>query len=378
MLVYILLLGFICFDFWLEHYLTKKGTLSKETKFTKFLNFVFKYRVLTIFTIVFISTFRAVGVGGDTVHYFRYYDILQNEYYYYYDYEIGYTALNFLLAVVFRFDFRVLFFIVSLFTAICFTLFINKLSCNKLMSFLLFVMFGVFGQSLSALRQIIAIGFILISLMYIVDNKMWRGTVFILCAGLFHVTALLCLIIIPMKYIKLNHWWILGLSIFSCVFAFTLPYILQLIELIIPQLSFYEQYFIVEAKHFFEGPSLLNSLYSIGMIAIYAVLYLARYKWFKEELENDKIFTYFLTLFTIIPLIRIAGLIIGLESLLNRINMYFFFLLIILVPRFLECLKRFNHQDWIYGLAYFGAFAYMILLYIFHDTCSVVPYEFWF
>ena len=114
------------------------------------------------------------------------------------------------------------------------------------------------------------------------------------------------------------------------------------------------------------------------MIAIYAVLYLARYKWFKEELEEDKSFSFFLTLFTIVPLVRIAGLIIGLEAVLNRINMYFFSLLIVLVPRFMKCLKKYNHYRWLYAGMYIAALAYMILVYSIHDSCGVVPYLFCF
>ena len=114
------------------------------------------------------------------------------------------------------------------------------------------------------------------------------------------------------------------------------------------------------------------------MISIYVVLYLARYKWFKEELENDKVFTFFLTLFTIVPLVRIAGLIIGLEAVLNRINMYFFPLLIILVPKFMKCLKKYNHSGWFYTGMYLVGLAYMIFNLLLHDSCGVVPYIFWF
>ena len=378
MLIYLLLLVFICFDFALEYFLNKKEILSKETRFSRFLNFIFKYRVLTIIVFVFLSTFRYTTVGGDTKQYYQYYTQLQNNFTYRYKYEIGYKTLNFLLAVVFRFDFKVLLFLIASFVSIVFMLFINKYSHDKLMSFLLYVMLGVFGQSFGAVRQIISIAFIIIALFFILDNKLWRGSIFIVIAGLFHVTAFFCLLIIPIKFIKLNHWWLLGAFIGCCIFSILLPYILQLIEYVLPRISFYSKYFTKYSKLYFAKPSLFNSLYSLAMIAIYAVLYLARYKWFKDELENDKAFTYFLTLFTIVPLIRIAGLLIGIESLLNRLNMYFFFLLIILIPRFMKCLRKYNHRGWLYGLAYAGALAYMILNLTFHNSMQIAPYIFWF
>lgn len=377
MLVYILLLGFICFDFWLEHYLTKKGTLSKETKFSKFLNFVFKYRVLTIFALVFISTFRAVGVGGDTHNYYEFYKELRVTSEDFSGFDIGYASLNYLLSAILNLDFRCLYFIISLFVTVCFVVFVKKLSCNHLMSMFLYITLGVFTQGLSALRQIIAIGFILISLIFIIDKKIWKSILFIAIATLFHSSAILCLIIVPLRYIKLNHWVLLGATIIVCSAAFLMPYVLKLVESIIPSFDYYTRYYI-EHPEFFQKTSLFNILYTLAMIAIYTVLYLARFKWFKNELEEDKSFTFFLTLFTLIPLVRIAGLIVGLEALLNRINMYFFYLLIILIPRFLQCLKKYNHSGWLYGLAYAGAFAYMVFNLVLHDACAVVPYIFWF
>ena len=76
-------------------------------------------------------------------------------------------------------------------------LFINKYSYDKLMSFLLYVMFGVFGQSFGAIRQMIAIAFIILAIFFILDDKLWKSVPFIICAGLFHVTAFFCLLIIP-------------------------------------------------------------------------------------------------------------------------------------------------------------------------------------
>lgn len=377
MLVYLSLLVFICFDFALEYFLNKKGILSKETMFSKVLNFIFKYRILTIFAFVFISTFRDLSVGSDNPQYFLYYTTIQNSGTFCYNFEVGFLSLNYILAKLLNLDIRALFFIISLFVSIATMLFINKFSCNKIMSFLLFVMFGIFGQSLGVLRQIISLGFILISLIFIADKKIWKGVIMIAFASLFHSTALLCFIIIPIRYIKLNHWLLLGSIVTCCIFAFTLPYLLKLVEIIIPKFDYYTRYYILFPE-MFQKTNLFNILYTFAMITIYAVLYLARFKWFKKELENDTAFTFFLTLFTIVPLVRIAGLIIGLEAVLNRINMYFFFLLIVLVPKFMNCLKKYNHSGWLYAGMYIAALAYMILVYSIHDSCGVVPYVFWF
>ncbi len=375
MLVYLALLVVICLDFLFEHILNKKGILSKQTRLSKFLNCIFKFRFLSIAAMVFLSTFRALSVGGDTIHYSNFFINLRNNNVSWSKYEIGYTFLNYIFTIT-NLDSRIIFFVTSLFVSVCIVLFVNKFSSNKLMSLLLFVMFGIFGQSLSALRQFIAIGFILLALIFIADKKMWRGILLIACASLFHISAMLCFIIVPIRYLKLNHWWLICSSIFVCIISLCFPFVLKTIEVLIPSFNYYTIYFVKD--NFFKPTNLFNILYSLGIIAIFAVLYLARFKWFKDELENDKYYTFFLSLFLIVPLIRIAGFIVGLEALLNRINMYFFFLLIVLVPRFLSCYKKFNHSEWLVAMTYIAALVYMILIYTVHDSCSVTPYIFWF
>lgn len=375
MLVYFALLIVICLDFLIEHILNKKGVLSKETWFSKFLNIVFKFRILSIAGMVFLSTFRALSVGGDTVHYSNFFINLRNNNVSWSKYEVGYTFLNYIFTIT-NFDARIIFFITSLIVSFCFVLFVNKFSSNKLMSLLLYVMFGILGQSLSALRQFIAISFILLALIFIADKKLWQSIILLICASMFHVSAMLCLIIIPIRYIKLNKWWLICSFVLVCIISLGLPFVLKIVETLIPSFNYYTIYFVKD--NFFKPTNLFNILYSLGMIAIFAVLYLARFKWFKDELENDKYYTFFLSLFLIVPLIRIAGFIVGLEALLNRINMYFFFLLIVLVPRFLSCFKNFNHNEWLVAMTYIGAIIYMILIYAVHDSCSVTPYIFWF
>lgn len=376
MLVYFALLIVICLDFLIEHILNKKGVLSKETWFSKFLNIVFKFRILSIAGMVFLSTFRALSVGGDIYFYHMFYSRLPDGNVAWFTYEPGYKALNYILVYA-GIYIRGMFFVIALFVSICFVLFVNKFSSNKLMSLLLYIMFGIFGQSLSALRQFIAIGFILLALIFISDKKIWKSIIFISCACLFHYSAIICFIIIPLRYIKFNKWWILGSISFVALFFILLPYTLKTLESLLPSLNYYSRYY-SENSILFKPTNLFNILYSLGMIAIFAVLYLARFKWFKDELENDEYYTFFLSLFLIVPLIRIAGFIVGLEALLNRINMYFFFLLIVLVPRFLSCFKNFNHNEWLVAMTYIGAIIYMILIYAVHDSCSVTPYIFWF
>lgn len=378
MIIYLLILSIILLDFHIEHILNKRELLNKNSLLSKFLSFVFKYRILTILTLVFFSTFRSLSVGSDILSYNKHFISLKTAKNTLSPFEWGYNTLCYIIGPVLNLNIRSLFFVISLFTSISFVLFINKFSCNKQMSLLLYVMFGIFAQSLSALRQIIAIDFALLSLIFISDKKLFRGIILILFASFFHISALLCLIYIPLRYLKLTNIYIILITICTIILGTTLPLLLQFIESIIPSLNYYSSYFTEPTYSTFHEHTLFNTLYTIGMVLIFLILYLARYKWFKNELNKDSYFNYFLSLFLIVPLIRIVGFILGLESLLNRINMYFFFLLIILVPRFLKCFKSYKFNNLLYSLTYIGAFAYMLLNYLLHDSCGVVPYIFWF
>lgn len=377
MVVYFAILAIIVLDFLIESVLHRFIMLNKSVC-SRILNFVFKYRVITILGFVFVSTFRSLNVGRDIAVYHDHFMVLKATKCFGYGFELGYSLLCYLLSIILNCNIRFLFFVVSLFTSISFVMFINKFSCNKRMSLLLFVALGIFAQSLSALRQIIAIDFILFAIVFIKDKSLWRGILFILLASLFHVSALLCLIYIPLRDIKLTQTHIIWIVACIIVLAPALPFLICFIELIIPSLNFYSRYFVSFFQSYYYHRSIFNTLYTIGMVLIYTIFYLAQHKWFRGDLEKDSNFDFFLNLFFVIPIIRIVGFILGIESLLNRINMYFFFTLIILIPRFLQCFKKFYFSKWLYFIVYVGALVYMILNYMIHDSCGVVPYIFWF
>ena len=175
MYIYFILLGIICIDFLLEYFLNRKNILQKSNWFCKLLFYFFKFRIITVISIVLITTLRSYSVGLDTKSYLNYYnDLLIGKKQVFIDsisnkFEYGYTFLNSLFAVC-KFDFRFLIAIISIFSSISLVLFVNKFSTNKLMSILMYIMLGVFAQSLNTLRQIIAMSFVLLSLIYLIDN----------------------------------------------------------------------------------------------------------------------------------------------------------------------------------------------------------------
>ena len=378
---YFFLLAMICVDFYVEHILATKGALNGNTSFKKALNFIFKYRLITILTMVFMSTFKAFSVGGDMGEYYKYYNLLKQDGNLFRlpitnKIEFGYTFLCSLL-VLCHAPFAVLWFIISSFVAISLIIFTNKVSSNKFMSFILFVALGVFAQSLSALRQIVAMSFLLLAVCRLVDKKWIIATLLILAGSLFHISALICLLIVPLRFIEPKWWWIVFSFGATIVGSFVLPYALKFLEYITP-LDYYTKYFVVLTQYI-QKSDLLNTFYSLALIGMFVVMYVARFKILKLEEKDKKLYDFFLWVFLFVALFRIAGFILNMPQLFNRLNMYFFMILIVLIPL---CVKGLSYNKKLFVIAnvtvYIVAIAFMIYLYAIKNSCGVYPFVFGF
>ncbi len=376
---YFFLLVMICVDFSVEHILETKGVLNGNTNFKKALNFIFKYRLITILTMIFMSTFKAFSVGGDMSEYYKYYNLLKQDGNLFRlpitnKIEFGYTFLCSLL-VLCHAPFAVLWFIISSFVAISLMIFINKVSSNKFMSFILFVALGVFAQSLSALRQIVAMSFLLLAVCRLVDKKWISATLLILAGSLFHISAIVCLVIVPLRFLEPKWWWIVSALAVTIVGSFVFPYALKLVEALTP-LDYYTKYYVVLTQYI-QKSDLLNTLYSLALIGMFAVMYVSRFKLLKFEEQDKKLYDFFLWIFLFVALFRIAGFIVNMPQLFNRLNMYFFTILIVLIPLFVKGLSYNKKLFMVANVAvYVVAVAYMVYLYGIKNTCGVCPFVF--
>ena len=386
MWIYYCLIGVVCCDFLLEHWLRKKNILNAEelsiSKWKKILNFIFKYRFITIVALVAVSTLKSNQVGGDTHEYIRYYNKLKtNSNKLFKDgisssIEFLYTALNSIL-IVLNLPFRCLTFIISAFVSISIVLFVNKTSQNKPMSLILYIALGIFAQALTAYRQIIAMAFVLLALIALVDKRWLKATILILVGSLFHISCLMCLLFVIMRFIKPKWWLIVSAFAITTLGAFMLPEILQIIEKVF-HINYYTKYFVIITEYR-NSSSLLNTLYSLAIIAIFIVMYVSRIKLLKLDEHEQQVYDFFLLIFMIVPLVRIVGYITGMPELLNRLCMYPFMTLMVLIPLFVKGLE-FNRKLFI--LANVGvclvSMAYMYYLYAIELSCAVVPYVFCF
>jgi len=379
MWIYFILLAIIALDFYLEKLFNKSN--KGGTKLSQILNFVFQYRLITITAFVLISTLRAYSVGIDAVIYFDNFQQLKaksfSSLFVNMQFEFGYTFLCFILAKI-GCAFRFVLFLASLFISFCFYKFICKFSTNNFMSFILYVCLGLFAQSLNIIRQLIALGFVLLSITYLFDKKIIKSIVLTLCASMFHITAILTLIFILIKYLKPTKQLVafMILSVFVGVTVF--PYLMKLIEWLTP-IDYYSLYFVEEKHKFIYSSGILENLYTVALWVIFIVLFALRKYLTNLNERESKLYDFFLLIYIFVPLIRLAGFMLHAQSLLNRLSVWFFFSLIILIPLFIHGLNL--KKKWM-NIAtcgvYIIALGYMIYFYAIQASNGVVPYAFMF
>lgn len=381
MLVYILLAIFVIAHMSCEKLLKKRAIIGKENisgeGFSPFVDALFERKVLILFVMLFLFTFKAVGVGMDTKNYFDYYESLRlgEERLFQTDgggFEIGYVFLNSILALM-NLDFLFLQLAIAIITLGCFFVFIKYFSCDETLSWFLFISLGLYAQSFSAYRQIIAISLVAVALVTLMKNKLLPTLFLIFLAFFFHKSAIVCLLFVLVKFLKLN--WktlivFLALTVFT-IFAFV-P-IMQFLDSLLG-VNYYEKYFVLN-QVFNEPTRMLDILYTIGLFFVVAVFY-----GFKNNLvlsENQrKVYDFFLIVFFMVPLIRIVGFALGYQTLLNRVTMYFFFALVVLIPLFVEGLREKSFYRFMLPSVLLGAGVFMYYLYAVKLSCGVVPYVF--
>ncbi|MBR6778572.1 MAG: EpsG family protein [Clostridia bacterium] len=363
-------------DFGLEFVVNKK--IVADSKLKKILNFIFKFRLISVLALVIISTFRCYSVGADTLNYrieFENFKSLSiKDCFASSRFEIGYLLTTMIIAKI-GLSFRFVILLSSLFTAYCFIRFIKEFSPNKCMSIVMFVGLGLFAQSLNIIRHIIALDFVLLSIILLFKNKIFKSIILVLIASLFHVTALVAILFVGFKYLKLSYPLLIIIITTAVVGIFIFPYAMKFIEQITP-LNFYTQYFVVQKYKFYAEPGLIDNLYSIALTVIFIVLLLAR-KYLTELNEQEKKhYDFYLIVYLFVPLIRLAGFVLKAQSLLNRLNVYFFFALIILLPMFLKGFKLNKNFKFIaVGASYIIILCYMYYFYAIQDPNGVVPFS---
>lgn len=134
--------------------------------------------------------------------------------------ELGYVALNKLVGYINE-DFQFFIVIVALICVIPAMLFYRKEMEMPFLTMVLFCTVAPFSMYFSGLRQAIAMTFVFPAYILTRNRKKVLFVVTVICATLFHISALLMFIIYPVYHIKMKpKWLIFAVPVFIAGFVF--------------------------------------------------------------------------------------------------------------------------------------------------------------
>lgn len=354
-------------------FFSKKQTLRKRRI----------YLILVFLILFFISAFRSVNIGNDTLSYaimFQRFGKADNIFTLDTNIEIGYIVLNKILYSISS-NPQILFIFTSLFILVTQLRFINKNSNMVWLSVYLFINLRLFYFTLSGLRQSIAMSIILLSYNFIKSKKPIKFFITVVIASLFHSSALVFLIIYPISKIKFSKKIIILEFIVGIFVYIGFDYIINL------GLKFFPKYSPYLTSVYFDGDVRLASILNLLVISVILILGLiTKYHQNIEENHyineigaNNKFTKYdehnlhmhIILIATIFSLIALRA------SLIDRFGTYFFMFSIIFIPRVIGKLKDRKLKIMITYLVLVFTLAYNFIVLIYRPEWQhVYPYEF--
>ena len=365
MLFHICVILFLCI---LAAFLFSNG----ENKHTKK-----AYLSIVFFTLFFISAFRSINIGNDTATYVNFFELFgtmksglsfDTNSYFESRIEIGYILFNKILYLISK-DYLILLSTVSAFVIGVWVLHIYKYSSMTWLSVYLFINLRLFYFSLSGLRQSIAMAIVLLSYKFLKDRKVIHFCLIILIASMFHLSALIFILIYPLSRINFSYRFI-GISVFiGCVLFVTFDKVLIYFLRVIPKYNMYLN------SVYFDGNIKVASIVNfiiIFIIFIFGAMVTKRKSSSIPSLNSElNILNHIVLLGAIISFLSINA------SIVNRFTMYFFMFIVIYIPMVLRYMGNEKLKLIIlYAILVFTLAYNIVILYYRPEWQNVYPYEF--
>lgn len=277
---------------------------------------------ISVFWIAFITCFRGVNIGNDTISYIWLFraisksavsDFLPR-------YEIGYVYLNKVIYWIFP-DEQALLIITGLITWICVSVFIYNKSENPSYSLFLILTFGFASFFMSGIRETLAIVFCLIGFFFIQKRQFIPFLAVVAFATMFHSTAAAFILAYPVYHLKLKRKQLFTIAGLTFVSLLLFDKIAKIFASLYPHYGYY-----------------LAGVYSMGGIRLASFLnFLLIFLFFcgcrficeKYHLENNK------NCIGITNLLYIGACVLLVSfpfNLLDRIALYYDVFIVIAIP----------------------------------------------
>lgn len=334
---------------------------------------VFKLIIL-FFLVIIISMiyyFRDYSIGTDTYAYVEYFDLLKqikySEIFYYSDvYKVEFIFFVFskFLIDIFE-DFHLVFFIYAIITYSVLIFSFKKLRLNlTLMLFSIFTLFPIFFYNFNILRQSIALSFIIMSVVYLINNENKKFIFWVLLSSLFHSSAIVCLFFyfayiyrdFLYKYILYIYIGLLGVG-----YVF--------FNLIGNYLDKYMVYMEGSGERPFGLPILL------GFTLIFILSYFLDIKRKDFSYRNHlRFFNFLLGLFLVYnSMLYILGFS---NQGLNRVGFYFMWPIIFIIPILVSNFFKKNDRFFV-NFILFSFYSLMFFYILFSQSDDIIPFKYW-
>lgn len=318
--------------------------------------------------LLIISGCRAFNIGTDTPMFVRAYyrlntfQAISNTYTE--RFELGYRIMNAVLNQISNSP-HLLLFVSALITLALFYYVFHKQSKYPAMSVFMFVSLMFYCNSMCLLRQYLAMAICSLAIMMLNENKKFKFTLLVLLASLFHSSAIIVLILLPMMKLKItkqNRFKLCFLSIIVMLLGN------QLITVLIKVLPQYTSYLSSE-KYYLE-----NQLGSILKAGLQIIMFIIINMYFKDEKDDPfyKVGYLCALIATDVSVISIQG------AVLERMGFYFSVINCISIPNVLSTINC-KRDKYIISLLFILLCLayYFVVLFLRPYWSGVIPYVFW-
>ena len=339
-------------------------------KKTKLANIRALFVGIVSLVLILFSALRSVDVGQDTSVYVERFKIISESSWKQLvdlkdvvDFEIGYIIFNKVISIISANE-HIFLLIVSSIIIVSTSLYVYRKSDIVWLSLFLFVALGFFGETMNIMRQMIAIAILLPSIKFIEERNIFKFTILVAIASLFHLTAFSFLIIYPMSLIKINKKYYIGIVVsIALLYVYADAIIFWSMKLL-----GYQDYLV----NIGEG----SGLGMISMLIFFLVLGLYyRQNLSNSELSDTNIKSYDVYINILVVAIFINTIAIHF-ALAGRVMVYFTFHNIILLPKIIKTIDNKWQKVIVSGVIILGITYYFVFKLLVDDGSGVVPYLF--
>ena len=213
-------------------------------------------------------------------------------------------------------DFQACLFIIAAFAAITLGILVYKYSPSPFWSYAMYLGMGFYISSFNILKQVIAMGFIVLAMICVLENKPVRFVLLVLMASLFHIPSMIFLVVYPFAKKKID-------TMYFALVALAIVLVFVFRNQIVEQAS----------TLYYEGDMTFESTEAIGGRAIMMAAILAFGLLMRPLRGYDKTYS---QIFNVMILATIVQTFSVYDNVFSRLADYFYQFIVVFIPLILQ------------------------------------------